>query len=71
MISEAAIASAVDSLPGLPHETGLAANSTGKVRGTKLVFFVIDSIDGTICFHEQSRATIEPPISIILLSSGP
>ena len=65
------MASAVDNLPGLPHETGFAANNTGKVLRISFVEFVIDSIDDSICFHEQSSATTDPPISMILRSSGP
>ena len=66
-----ASASAVDNLPGFPQETGLAANNTGRVLPSNLVNLEIDSNDSSKRFQEQSRATIEPPLKIISLSSGP
>ena len=64
-------ASAVDNLPGFPHDTGLAANNTGRVLPSSLVNFEIDSKESSKRFQEQSRATIAPPLKIISLSSGP
>ncbi|SVA46416.1 uncharacterized protein METZ01_LOCUS99270 [marine metagenome] len=64
-------ASAVDSLPGLPHETGFAARTSGNVREIRLVFADISLIDSPRFFHEQSSATIAAPLSISFRSSGP
>ncbi len=65
------MASAVESLPGLPQDTGFAASNTGSVLRTRLVVLLMESIEGQICFQEQSKATSDPPMSMILQSSGP
>ena len=51
-------ASEVDNLPGLPQDTGFAANTQGRVRPSNFVLFSIYFSDESICFHEQSKATI-------------
>jgi len=70
-ISDTHKASAVDNLPGFPHDTGFAARTSGNVRGMRLVFVDISLNDSPRLFHEQSSATIAAPRSMSFRSSGP